>query len=318
MHTPLPRFAARARFTPTSVTLASASWLANLLPLQFAYGLGRLGGYAAWALWPRGRHASEAALAHVYGGSRAVARAHARASFAYYGTYLIDFLRFGRITPAEIAAAIDFDDWARIEEQRRGNGAVFVTLHFGNWDLAGAILAQRWPLTVIADTFDNAEVDRVVIASRERLGMHIVPSARPGPEVLRSLRRNDVLAALADVPPTGGGVRVDFFGAPMLIPDGLARIALRTGSPVIVGGVWRKGPSSRRYDASAEVVPYQPTGDRERDVRELSQLMVQALERLVQRAPEQWYVFRDLWGRAESALPTGATLEDAPVAADVP
>ncbi len=316
MPTPLPRFVAQARSALTAVTLAAASWVAGQLPLPLAYRLGRLGGYAAWALWPRGRRASEAALAHVCGGDRALARGHARASFAYYGTYLIDFLRFGRITPAEITGAVDFSDWGPIEAQRAGNGAVFVTLHFGNWDLAGAMLAQRWPLTVIADTFDSPAVDRVVIAARERLGMHIVSSERPGPEVLRALRRNGVLAALADVPPSSGSVRVDFFGAPMHIPDGLARIALRTAAPIIVGGVWRKGPTSVRYDASAEVVPYRPTGDRERDVRDLSQAMVRALERLVRRAPEQWYVFRDLWAGAESTVLALAPIEDAAVAAD--
>ncbi len=245
-------------------------------------------------VWPRGRHWSAANLAHVTGeGERS--RWLARKSFAYYGTYLVDFLRFSSLTRADIEEAIDFDDWPRIEGQRTGNGIVFVTLHFGNWDLAGAILAQRMPITVIADTFENPGVDRVVLDARRRLGMTIVSAGRTGPEVLRALRRNDVLAVLADVPRAGGSARVEFFGAPIDLPDGPARIALRAGAPVIVGGVWRKGPTSPRYDACAELVEFLPSGDREGDVRGLTQAMAQALERLVLRAPEQWYAFRDLW-----------------------
>lgn len=319
MPTPLRNLVASARTACTRAALEGAMWLASALPLPVAYRLGRAGGYLVCVAWPRGRRASEAALSRVSGGDRALARRRARASFAYYGTYLVDFLRFGRITPAEVAAAIDFNDWGPIEALRAGNGAVFVTLHFGNWDLAGAILAQRWPLTAIADAFDNPALDHVVMASRRRLGMHVVPAGRTGPEVLRALRRNHVLAALADVPPAGGGVRVRFFGAPLDVPDGLARIALREGTPIIVGGAWRKGPTDARFDASAEPVAFAPSGDRERDVRELSQAMVEALERLVLRAPEQWYVFRDLWrsARAPEAAASGVLREEAPFTADV-
>ncbi|MFN8638012.1 MAG: lysophospholipid acyltransferase family protein [Dehalococcoidia bacterium] len=207
---------------------------------------------------------------------------------------------------------IAFDDWAPIEAQRTGNGAVFVTLHFGNWDLAGAMLAQRWPMTAIADTFGNPAVDRLVVSARRRLGMHIVSAGRTGPEVLRALRRNDVLAVLADVPQPGGGVTVNFFGAPFEMPDGPARIALRVGAPVIVGGVWRTRPTEARYEAAAEVVRFQPTGDREQDVRALTQATAHALERLVRRAPEQWYVFRSLWLDAASGSRARLDVEGAP------
>lgn len=291
-------------------------------PLPIAYRVGRLAGLAAYFLWPRGRRSSQAALGHVAAGDTALARRYARSSFAYYGTYLVDFLRFGTITPDDIRRTIDFDDWAPIEAQRTGNGAVFVTLHFGNWDLAGALLAQRWPMTAIADSFGSAAVDRLVMDARRRLGMNIVVAGHTGPEVLRALRRNDVLAVLADVPQAGGGVRVDFFGAPLEMPDGPARIALRVGAPVIVGGVWRTRPAEARYTAVAEVVRFQPTGDREHDVQALTQATAYALERLVRRAPEQWYVFRGLWLDPASASPAVVgidaldgrdTIEGAPV-----
>ncbi|MCC6237920.1 MAG: hypothetical protein IT299_10145 [Dehalococcoidia bacterium] len=300
---------ARARHALTYGALVAATRVAAAVPLALSYRIGRAAGLLAWWAWPRGRHWSVANLAHVTGDGDA-ARRLARASFAYFGTYLVDFLRFSSLSRRDIAAAIDFDDWPRIEEQRTGNGIVFVTLHFGNWDMAGAVLAQRMPITVIADTFENPGVDRVVLEARRRLGMTIVPAGRTGPEVLRALRRNDVLAVLADVPRAGGSARVDFFGAPIELPDGPARLALRSGAPIIVGGVWRKGPTSPRYDACAELVEFLPTGDREGDVQGLTQAMASALERLVRRAPEQWYVFRDLWRLDEARSARGVRNAD--------
>ena len=284
-----------ARQALTAVALRAAVWLASAVPLPLAYRVARVVGLATWVMWPGGRRRSIANMLHVAAGDPARARRYARASFAYYGTYLVDFLRFGTLEPQAIAGAVDFNEWGALEAQRTGNGIVFVTLHFGNWDLAGAAIAQHMPLTAIADTFDNPAVDRVVVSARRRLGMRIIAAESPGPEVLRALRRNDVLAALADVPRAEGGVRVEFFGAPLDVPDGIARIALRTGAPVIVGGIWRKGPIATRYGASVETVHFQPTDDRSADVRGLTQAMMHALERLVLRAPEQWYIFRALW-----------------------
>lgn len=308
---------ARVRHALTYAALLIATRAASVIPLPIAYRLGRLAGQLGWLLWPRGRRWSATNLAHVTG-DPALARRYARASFAYYGTYLVDFLRFGSLTGADIEAAIDFDDWPGLEGARNGNGIVFVTLHFGNWDLAGAVLAQRMPITVIADTFANPGLDRVVLDARRRLGMTIVSAGRTGPEVLRALRRNDVLAVLADVPRAGGSVQVDFFDAPIELPDGPARIALRAGAPIIVGGVWRKGPNAPRYNASAELVAFSPTGDREADVRALTQAMARALERLVRRAPDQWYVFRDLWRLDATGAGPEAGPEDAPALAPAP
>jgi lauroyl/myristoyl acyltransferase len=103
---------------------------------------------------------------------------------------------------------------------------------------------------------------------------------------------------------------VQLFGAPIDLPDGPARIALRAGAPIIVGGLWRKGPTAQRYDASAEPVRFEPTGDREQDVCGLSQAMAHALERLVLRAPEQWYAFRDLWRLDPQARGSGAPVAE--------
>ncbi|MSP22357.1 MAG: hypothetical protein EXR66_04980 [Dehalococcoidia bacterium] len=284
-----------ARLALTAALLGAAVWLASAVPLRVAYHVGRAVGAATWIAWPGGRRRSVANMLHVAGGDPNLARRYARASFAYYGMYLVDFLRFGTLSPETIAATVDFDDWATLETQRTGNGIVFVTLHFGNWDLAGAAITQHMPLTAIANTFDNPAIDRVVVSARTRLGMRIIAAESPGPEVLRALRRNDVLAALADVPRPEGGVRVEFFGAPLNVADGIARIALRTGAPVIVGGVWRKGPIATRYDAAVETVQFEPTDDRDADIPGLTQAMMYALERLVLRAPEQWYIFRTLW-----------------------
>jgi KDO2-lipid IV(A) lauroyltransferase len=124
--------------------------------------------------------------------------------------------------------------------------------------------------------------------------MEILAAERMGPSILRALRRNDVVAMLIDVPPDGPGVEVEFFGSPVAVADGPARIALRTGASVVAVMLPRIGRSERVL-GQIEPVGFTPSGEQERDVRELTQATMHALEGMVRQQPEQWYIFRNLW-----------------------
>ncbi len=284
------------RSTALYWALRLCGWVLRVLPLRVSYTLARPAGMAAFYLWRGGRRRCIRNMLHVAAGDASLARRHARRSFAYYAAYLVDFLRFGALTPEELARRIDFDDWSLLERARTGNGIVFVTLHFGNWDLGAARIAERGiPLSVVVDTFGSRRLDELVVGSRERLGMHIIPAERLGTGLLRALRRNDVVALLIDVPQPETGVEVEFFGGTVAVPDGPARLALRTGAPIVTGLLPRLAPGSDRFSGVMERVAFVPGGDRDRDVRELTQATMRSLERMLRRDPEQWYIFRTLW-----------------------
>jgi lauroyl/myristoyl acyltransferase len=278
------------------LTFRAASMLVRLLPVRVGYAIAHAGGVLAYAAWPGGRRRCIDNMRHVAGGDEALARRYARRSFANYAAYLVDFLRFTSTTAAEVEQRVVFDEWDSLERYRTGNGIVFVTMHFGNWDLGAAILALRgFPIAVIADRFPNARLDRLVLGSREHLGMTIIPADRMGPGILRALRRNDVVAVLADIPANGRGVEVEFFGATVAVSDGPARIALRAGSSVVAAALPRVSRSSDRVAGVIAPVEFAPTGDTERDVRALTQAIFTHLESIVRRYPDQWYIFRHLW-----------------------
>ena len=277
-------------------TLRIAAFALRVTPLRASYALARLGGLATYYLWRGGRRRCIGNMLHLSGGDRGLARRYARSSFAYYATYMIDFLRFDALTPDEVRRRIDFDDWPVIDGARTGKGAIFVTVHFGNWDLAAARIAGRGvPLSVIVDSFGHRGLNDLVVGVRERLGMHVIPAERMGSGILRALQRDELVAMLIDIPQPGGGVEVEFFGGVVAVPDGPARVALRTGAAVLAGGLARLGPSSDRFAGVVEQVAFEPTGDHERDVRALTQATMRVLEGLVRQHPEQWYIFRSLW-----------------------
>ncbi len=174
---------------------------------------------------------------------------------------------------------------------------VVVVPHFGNWDLAGGLMAARgYPLAALADTFSPPEVDRLVRAIRERLGLGSIPLTSGSlRRTLAMLRRNQVVAVIADRPQREGGVEVSFFGRSAWLPSGPARFALRSGATLAFGYVGRR-PGDRTFFGGFEPpIAYVATGDEEADVRALTQAWVARLENLLRQYPDQWYMFRQMW-----------------------
>ena len=273
-----------------------ASLLARLAPTRVAYACGFAAGVLAYYAWRGGRRRCVANMRRVTGGDEAAARRLARKSFGNYGVYLADFLRFGSRPRDELRRRILFDRWERLDAALTGNGLIFVTIHLGVWDLGAVALSDRgYRVSVIADAFADPRLNDLVFGSRRRLGMEVLPSDRVGPGLLRSLRRNEIVAALIDVPQPGRGVEVEFFGATVAVPDAPARVALRTNASVMAATMPRLASWSDRAAPWLEHVRYEPTGDTEHDVRALTQAIFDELETMVRRHPEQWYIFRSLW-----------------------
>jgi len=280
--------------------LRMAMVLVRVVPLRLSYAVARVAGNVAYLAWSGGRRRCIENMLPIADGDAGVARGYARRSFGNYGLFLVDFLRELSSSLEATRGRVVFDGWSELGERRTGTGLVFVTMHFGNWDMGAAGLALHgFRPAVLADEFANPRLNAVVRGYRERLGMTVIPAGRVGPSVLRALLRNDTLATLADVPAeAGNGVEVKFFGETIVVPDGAARIALRAGAPVVVAMAARQSAWSDKVEAWVAPVDFEASGDTASDARELMQAIFDELEPMVRRAPDQWYIFRRLRPRS--------------------
>jgi KDO2-lipid IV(A) lauroyltransferase len=284
--------------------------LTRPLPLRLGYWFGeRVALVCYWIIFPRHRKALNANLAHVLqSDDSSFVDSVARRSFRNFGKYVVDFIHFPALTRKEVQRRLRFDQWDDLNEAAgSGRGVIIVTLHFGNWDLGAAALAAfGYPINAIAETFRFAPMNELVQGSREKLGMKIIGHERLGPRVFRLLRRGEMLAMLIDVPSPETATRVDFFGAPALVSSAPARIALRTNAWVLPAVVLR-GPGDDRVIRpiiDAGLRDFAPTGDDDHDVQELTRLIMQSLEKTIRKHPDQWFIFRRMWGRPQrAALP---------------
>ena len=235
----------------------------------------------------------------------------ARRSFRNFGKYVVDFIHFLDSTPEEVRRRIVFEDFERFNQAiGEKHGIIFITLHYGNWDMGAAgLAAYGYPVNVVAETFPHAAMNALVQGSRRHLGMKVTPMEKVGPSIIRALHRGEVLALLIDVPEPGGTVRVDFFGAPTEVPVGPARIALRSGARVMPAVVMRvKGEEEKLRPVMDFDLTYERTNDEDEDVRRLTQQIMSSLERLIRSDPDQWFIFHPMWNRVPKAQPAEAAL----------
>ena len=233
----------------------------------------------------------------------------ARGSYAHLGREAVAILRLANMGAKDVVARTTIENFEILEAAlTEGKGAVLVTGHLGNWEVAGALLAARGlPLVAITKGMANRRFGEDLQRTRTRLGIRVVDMAAAPREVLRSLRAGQVVAMLADQNAREHGVFVPFFGVPASAFRGPALFALRAGAPMFVGYCLREPGWPPRYRLHMTRVDFVPSGDMEADEARLTEIHTAALEEGVRMAPEQYFWHHKRWKTRPPQEPPGAT-----------
>ena len=225
------------------------------------------------------------------------ARELARASVRNYGRMAVDFLAARTMQNEDILA------WAHPQGEehfarvmRAGRGVIMALPHVGSWDVA-AVFAQAYGCKLTVVTEQNW-VTELVAGGRRSLGVALAPRDA-GPQALRSLfaalRRNECVVMLSDLANEGvQTMDAPFFGRPAPFPMGPARLALKTGAPILVICSVRQPDGS--YLVQAQAPLYADAAlPREEAVARLTRAVAAGFERIIAAYPDQWYPFHPIW-----------------------
>jgi KDO2-lipid IV(A) lauroyltransferase len=184
-----------------------------------------------------------------------------------------------------------------------GHGAIVLTGHLGNWELAGAMVAVHgMPIDVIVRLMGNPLFDEYLTRTRARLGMTVVRDRDAVRQTARSLRAGRVIAFLADQ----SGLHIassfiNFFGRPAKTPRGPAVFALRLDAPLFFGACIREPDG--RYRIHVREIVTERTGDTDSDVDAILNEYSRLLEHYVREAPEQYFWQHRRWKRQPADTP---------------
>ncbi|MFL5463923.1 MAG: lysophospholipid acyltransferase family protein [Gemmatimonadaceae bacterium] len=229
----------------------------------------------------------------------------ARQSYAHLGRTFIETALLDSIGRNGLQQLVDtVEGWEEVDDvMAKGKGAVMVTGHIGNWELAGAYVAARGiPLDAIVRGMANPLFDAYINHTREAMGMTVVHDSDAVKRTPRSLRAGRAVAFVADQGVMGlASTFVPFFGRPAKTPRGAAVFALRFGVPVIFVVALRKPDG--RYRIVVERIEATRTGNMDRDVDAVVARFTERLEHWVRVVPAQYFWQHRRWRRQPPDTP---------------
>lgn len=185
-----------------------------------------------------------------------------------------------------------------------GRGAVLVSAHVGNWELASRIVARlggRWPLHVVMidarTPAERALTERVM----GRADLRIIDPRDPiaaGLAMRAALQRGEPVCLLGDrVVPGQATATATLLGEPLSLPLGPFQLAAASGAPLMPWFLTRLGPGAYRFEAlpSWRLALPARRSERQRVFADAAQRWATVLEAHIHRHPFQWHNFFDLW-----------------------
>ena len=238
-------------------------------------------------------------------------RAIVRGAFRHFGRLLFELLKFGTLPVDRMMARVEFEgeDLARAA-YAQGRGVLFVTGHFGFWELHAMVHAVRMaPIGLLARALDNPRLHDLLESIRQRTGNFVIYRQATIRRVMRALQEGQGVAVLIDQHiQARDAVFVDFFDRPAATTGAVAALALRTGAPVVPVFALPIGRGRYRMIYERPVEP--PPADAPEALREFTQRITRVLEDYVRRDPDMWLWMHRRW--------RGGDLTDAPIDAATP
>ncbi len=286
------------------------SWAAQRVPLRVAYAVADLLGDLAYVFWRSKREIAKHNLASVMRSSPEgldVART-ARQSFREYAKYVVEIMRLPRLSDEDLNALVEVQGAENFERAlAHGRGIIFVSAHFGNFELGGVHIADAIaPLTVLGDDIQMKRVFELLIGHRQTRGVSLVTEGLAR-AALAALRRNELVGLMMDLGPRAHDfdtVKVQFCGRDTVFPAVAANLARVSGAPIVVGCVVRRHGQPFLGIAN-EPIFVERTKEALSDIQRATQRIVIDIENFVTSWPEQWYIFRPMWPR-EPEVPAPA------------
>ena len=173
-----------------------------------------------------------------------------------------------------------------------GQPILLVSSHHGVWEAATNVLSFARPMIAIARVQNNRLVAKWMKKYHFRGPVTIVDKNHGfTPAVLEQWQRDGAAMTILMDQHAGRGAPLTFFGRPARTYTTAARLAMRTGCPIVVGSFVRVAPYRYRLVASGDPIVLSKEDDR----NAATQLLNDRLEAAIRQYPEQYLWLHRRW-----------------------
>ncbi len=218
--------------------------------------------------------------------------------FVNLGRLLGEFSQLPKLNRQNISNVVVYDGFENyMASVQRGKGTLFLTAHFGAWELCPfAHALYGHPLRFLIRPLDNPLLDWLINHYRTLSGNEIIAKRNSLPEIFQALKKNEGVGILIDQNATlNEGIFADYFNIPACTTASLATIALRTNATVLPGVlIWDEGLRKHRlrFERPVDLIR---TGKTQADIAQNTLRFNKILEKLVRQHPDQWLWVHRRW-----------------------
>jgi len=272
----------------------------NLLPFAVSCLIGELAGNLLFYLDRRHRFITlenlERAFRHELSPAQRIRLA--KKTYRNLGRILIECICLPTRKPEIIRDYVSISGRDHLyEAQSRGKGVLFLTAHFGNWELMGlAFSLYGFPSAVVARPLDNPYLDRLVERQRTRFGNRVIAKKGAVREIVKCLASGGRVGILMDQNVSAReGVFVDFFDTPASTTPILAALSQKTGAPVVpIFMVPKQGKSGYVIEVGKPLTLIE-TGNKEKDLIANTARFTSIIEEYIRCYPHCWFWMHRRW-----------------------
>jgi predicted LPLAT superfamily acyltransferase len=185
---------------------------------------------------------------------------------------------------------------------KMGKGAIILSGHIGNWEIAGNYLYDVFKLNINIVMMDNEHknIKKIFknIVSKRRF--KIITLTENGIDFIihikKALQNNEIVCFHGDRTVGSSGVRLPFLGKSASFPDGPFHIAAVTNSPIIPFFLVKEGFNHYCTKVFKPlVIQYGSKEKRNGEITAAMKSYVEILEKIVKNYPYQWFNFYNYW-----------------------
>jgi KDO2-lipid IV(A) lauroyltransferase len=217
--------------------------------------------------------------------------------FKHAGILILEILQSAFITREDLLTMFRVRGGENLTNALKGDkGVIIISAHLANWEIGFQFAGCHFgkPLTGIARTLRQEWLDRWFHHLRTRFGNRILYKRDALQEMRKTLRLGEIIALTLDQSRRKQAIEVTFMGKETFVTPAAALLAMRCKSPVLPMFCLREADYQLAIHIGSPL-HMKRAGDLRADLRANTQIMMDALEDVIRRYPDQWVWYQRLW-----------------------
>ena len=214
-------------------------------------------------------------------------------TYKHFGKLMIEFIRMHTI---RIKSDLIKYDSIYKKDLNSKKGLIFMTAHFGNWEVISSILHKYKKVKAIARVQKNNGGNKFFNECRSLPNITLISNKGSKRKMLKTLIDNEILLIASDQNAKKHGTNIDFFGKSCSIPKGAGHFYSATDCKLLIGFCILN--KDLTYNLKIKNIILKNNREQKNNlIVEINTIYSKMLENIITKYPEQYFWFHKKWDK---------------------